>query len=149
MRLLFTLVMAVAVVACASGGGGAPPATFVPTTAEGRATRTIDVREGLTRAQAMRLLTETLAHRYTVDVTDARAGFAMTAWQASLVRDGVPDLRYRTRVTARFVGDEWRRLQLRGEANWSRGDDDWATGFDAPQLDSLASELNAKLGQRS
>jgi hypothetical protein len=107
----------------------------------------LDVREGLSHAQAMRVLTETLGQRYTVDVSDPRVGFAMTAWRASLVRDGVPDLRYRTRITARFLGDDWRRLQLRGEANWARGDE-WAVGFDTPQLDSMASELNAKLGTR-
>jgi hypothetical protein len=134
--------------ACASAsGGGSAPDTFVHSTAEARATRMVDVREGLTRAQAMRLLTETLSQRYIVDVADPRVGFAMTTWRASLVRDGVPDLRYRTRIVARFIGEDWRRLQLRGEANWARGDE-WEVGFDAPQLDSTASELNAKLGAR-
>jgi hypothetical protein len=133
--------------ACVSSSGGKPPETFVQSTAEAHATRTLDVRDGFTHAQAMRLLTETLGQRYVVDVSDPRAGFAMTAWRASLVRDGVPDLRYRTRITARFLGEDWKRLQLRGEANWARGDE-WEVGFDAPQLDSTASELNAKLGAR-
>jgi hypothetical protein len=131
---------------CASSGGK-PPETFVQTTAEGRSTRVIDVRDGLSRPQAMRTLTETLEKRYVVDVVDPRAGFAMTAWRASLVRDGVPDLRYRTRISARFLGDDWRKLQLHGEANWARGDE-WDVGVDAPQLDSMTSELNAKLGVR-
>jgi hypothetical protein len=144
--LLFALTLA----GCATlsgGSGGSPPPSFVASTAEARATRTIDVRDGLPRAQAMRLLTEALGERYVVDVIDPRAGFAMTAWRASLVRDGVPDLRYRTRLVARFAGEDWRRLQLRGEANWAHGDE-WDVGFDAPQLDSAASELNAKLGAR-
>jgi hypothetical protein len=116
------ILLIVAVTGCASlsgGSGGSAPPSFVASTAEARATRTIDVRDGLQRAQAMRLLTEALGQRYVVDVTDAHAGFAMTAWRTSLVRDGVPDLRYRTRLTARFLGDDWRRLQLRGEANWA------------------------------
>jgi hypothetical protein len=133
--------------ACASFSGSKPPEAFVQTTADARATRVVDVREGLTHPQAMRLLTETLEKRYIVDVVDPRAGFAMTAWRASLVRDGVPDLRYRTRITARFLGDDWRKLQLRGEANWAR-DDEWEVGVDAPQLDSMTSELNARLGGR-
>jgi hypothetical protein len=146
MRTTLSLLAAAVIVgACASSGGA--PDTFVQSSAELRATRTIDVREGLTHTQAMRTLVEALGQRYTVDITDPRAGFAMTAWRASLVRDGVPDLRYRTRVSARFLGDDWRKLQLRGEANWARGDE-WDVGVDVPQLDSTASELNAKLGPR-
>ena len=147
MRTTLSLLAAAAIAGACASSGGSPPDTFVQSTAELRATRTIDVREGLTHAQAMRTLIETLGQRYTVDVSDSRAGFAMTAWRASLVRDGVPDLRYRTRLSARFLGDDWRKLQLRGEANWARGDD-WDVGFDVPQLDSTASELNAKLGPR-
>jgi hypothetical protein len=38
----------------------------------------------------MRSLTDVLSQSTSVDVVDPRAGFAMTTWQASLVRDGVP-----------------------------------------------------------
>ena len=134
--------------ACASaGGGGAPPLSFVRSTSDARTTRLIEVREGIARAAAMRAVTEALAQRYTVEVTDARAGFVMTGWQASIMKDGVPDLRYRTRLTAKFIGDDWRRLQVRDEANWANGDE-WDVGFDGAQLDSVASELHAKLGKR-
>ncbi|HEX9484746.1 MAG TPA: hypothetical protein VF929_09190 [Gemmatimonadaceae bacterium] len=123
-----------------------PPVTFVRSTAESRVTRTIDVRDGLTHAQAMRTLIDALGQRYTVDVADPRAGFVMTTWQAPL-SDGVPDLRYRTRVTARFQGDDWKKLQVRGEANWVRGEE-WDVGYDAAQLDSATGDLRAKLGKR-
>jgi hypothetical protein len=59
----------------------------------------------------------------------------------------VPDLRYRTRVTGKFVGDDWRKLQLRDEANWQRGSE-WDVGYDIAQLDSVAAELRTKLGRR-
>jgi hypothetical protein len=136
--------------ACASlshGGGGDPPESFVRTTSESRSTRVIDVRDGLTRAQAMRLLTDELGQHYVVEVTDPKAGFVMTSWQASLVRDGVPDLRYRTRLTAKYLGEDWRRLQLRDEANWSRGEE-WDIGYDAMQLDSVTTQLRARLGKK-
>ncbi|MEP6619487.1 MAG: hypothetical protein ABJE47_09235 [bacterium] len=133
------LVAAPAVVASA-------PASFVRSNAEPQVTRNIDVRDGLSHTQAMRIVNDALGQRYTVDVVDAKAGFVMTAWQASLTRNGVPDLHYRTRLTARFMGDDWRKLQVRGEANWARGDE-WDVGFDAVQLDSASSELRAKLGR--
>ncbi len=139
------LLLALSLAGCASSGA-APPSTFVRSNAESRTTRTVDVREGFTKATAMRTLTDVLALHYTVEITDPRAGFAMTSWEASLVHDGVPDLRYRTRFVAQFLGDDWRKLQLRHEANWARGDE-WDIGYDAAQLDSVANELRLKMGR--
>jgi len=158
------LLLACALTACVSPGsqhpstGGttstapapasaAAPASFVRTTAETPALRNIEVREGLTHQQAMRTLTDALSQRYVVDVVDQRAGFVMTTWQASVSRDGVPDLRYRTRFTARFV-DDWHSLQLRSEARLARGDEA-DVGYDSALLDSLAADLRAKLGKKA
>ena len=148
MRRVFFLLAVTASCASAGGSGASAtaPASFVRSNADALVTRTIDVREGLSHTQAMRMLADVLNSRYTVEVTDARSGFAMTAWQASLQHDGVPDLRYRTRVTGKFIGDDWRRLQLRNEANWQRGQE-WDVGYDAAQLDSVATELRGKLGK--
>jgi hypothetical protein len=127
--------------------GNSAPSTFVRTTAEQPAMRSIDVREGLTHPQAMRALTDALSQRYVVDVVDPRAGFAMTTWQASGVRDGVPDLRYRTRITARFLGDDWRSLQVHSEARWAKGQEA-DIGYDSAQLDSVATDLRARIGKK-
>ena len=94
----------------------------------------------------MRSLNEVLSQRYVVDVVDPRAGFAMTTWQASLIREGVPDPRYRTRFVARFV-NEWRSLQLRSEARFMHSDQP-DVGYDSAQLDSLANDLRTKLGRK-
>ena len=130
-----------------TSSGPAAPASFVRSTSESQVTRVVDVRDGLTKAQAMKIVTDALSLRFTVDVTDPRAGFAMTAWQATLSREGVPDPRYRTRITARFQGDDWRRLQIRDEANWARGEE-WDVGYDSAQLDSVTADLRAKIGKR-
>ena len=142
MRRLF---LVLGIVGCASAANTAP-SSFIRSTSDAKVTRLLDVREGLTRPQAMRLLTDALSQRYTVEVVDPRAGFAMTSWQASII-DGVPDLRYRTRVTGKFVGDDWRKLQLRDEANWQRGSE-WDVGYDVAQLDSIAAELRVKFARR-
>ena len=139
--------IAAAAAAVAVAAAATAPASFVRSTAESQVTRSVDVREGLTHAQAMRLLTDALGQKYTVEITDPRAGFAMTSWSASLMRDGVPDLRYRTRITTRFLGDDWRRLQIRDEANWARGDE-WDIGYDAAQLDSVMGDLRAKFARK-
>jgi hypothetical protein len=131
----------------ATPGAGLAPASFFRTTADAPAIRSIDVRDGLSRQTAMRMLTDALSQRYVVDVVDPRAGFAMTTWQASLMREGVPDPRYRTRFVARFV-DEWHSLQLRSEARFTRGEEP-DVGYDSAQLDSLANDLRAKLGKKA
>jgi hypothetical protein len=132
--------------AAAAGPAATAPATFVRTTAEAPAIRNVEVRDGLTHQQAMRTLVDALSERYVVDVVDPRAGFAMTTWQANLMREGVPDLRYRTRVVARFV-DDWRSLQLRSEARWARGEEA-DIGYDVAQLDSIAAVMRGKLGKK-
>jgi hypothetical protein len=152
MRLSRLLLLTFPLGACASlsahsADPGAPPSSFVRTTAELRASRMIEVREGVPKTQALRMVIEGLEPRYTIEVTDPRAGFVMTAWQSSVIRDGAPDLRYRTRLTARFMGDDWRTLQLRGEANWARGDE-WDIGYDVAQLDSVATDLRARLSRK-
>lgn len=140
------LILVLGIVGCASAANNAPT-TFIRSTSDAQVTRVIDVRDGLSHAQAMRILTDALAQRYTVEIVDPRAGFAMTAWQASIQRDGVPDLRYRTRITGKFIGDDWRKLLLRDEANWQRGSE-WDVGYDAAQLDSVTSELRVKVAKR-
>ncbi len=150
MRLSVGLLAALLAAGCAlggKGGGEAAPASFVRSTADARMTRVVEVRDGLSHSQAMRTVADALSQHYVVEVQDQRAGFSMTSWQASLLRDGVPDLRYRTRLTAKFLGDDWRRLQVRSEANWAHGEE-WEVGFDAAQLDSVTADLRARLAKR-
>lgn len=89
-----------------------------------------------------------LSQRYTIDVSDPNAGYLMTPWQATLSRDGVPELRYRTRIILRFLGDDWKQLAVRAEANWLRGEE-WQIGYDAALLDSVSAQLTQRLTKRS
>lgn len=125
------------------------PTSFVRSTSDTRSTRLIDLRDGLTKPLAWRTALEVLGAEHTVDVRDEAAGFAMTPWEATVVRDGVPDLRYRTRVTLRFLGDEWKQLQVRAEANWRSRGDEWDVGFDEALLDKLTTDLQSRLGKRA
>ncbi|HKO15331.1 MAG TPA: hypothetical protein VJU87_03775 [Gemmatimonadaceae bacterium] len=125
---------------------GGAPASFVQSTSDVRSTTIMPVREGLTKQAEFRAATEVLSQKFTVDVSDPRAGFLMTPWQASLLRNGVPDLRYRTRVVVRFLGDEWKEVSIRAEANWQRGDE-WAVGYDSTMLRVVSEDLAGKIGR--
>lgn len=126
-----------------------PPPTFIASTSDVRGTRLIEVRDGTTKAAAYRAATDVLAKRYSVDVSDEHAGFLMTPWQASFMRDGTPDLRYRTRVMIRFLGDEWKQVSVRAQANWQRvgTGDEWDVGYDTQVLDDVSNDLVARIGK--
>lgn len=125
------------------------PSTFVRSTSDTRTTRLIDLRDGLTKPLAWRAALEVLGANHAIYVRDEAAGFAMTQWETTLVRDGVPDLRYRTRVTLRFLGDDWKQLQVRAEANWRARGDEWDVGFDEGLLTRLTNNLQSRLGKRA
>lgn len=125
-----------------------PPPTFVKTTSETRTTRLIDVREGMTKQQLFRTVSDWLAQKYSIDVSDPKAGFLMTPWQASYLRDGLPDLHYRTRVIIRFIGDDWKQVSARAEANWQVGDE-WDIGYDQQLLEDVVVELRTRIGKRT
>ena len=131
----------------ATAAPAGPPATFVRSTSDAKSTRTVDVREGLKKEELFKTASDMLAEKYSVDVSDAHAGFLMTTWQSSVVKDGVPDLRYRTRVVIRFLGDQWKQVQVRAEANWQHGDE-WDVGYDVALLEAVAADLKVRLGKR-
>ena len=125
----------------------APP-TFVKTTSDARITRLIDVRDGMNKTALFRAANEFLTAKYSVDVSDAKAGYLMTPWQASFTRGGAPDLHYRTRIIIRFIGDDWKQVSVRAEANWQR-DDEWDIGYDTQILEDVVVELRTRIGKRS
>ena len=162
--------MALVVSACSSGGGaspagagrpvtapapapaplttGGPPPTFSRTTADLKVSRLIDVREGVSKTTLWRGANEVLSSKYSIDVSDQKAGFLMTPWQASFSRAGMPDLRYRTRVIIRFVGEDWKQVLVRAEANWQR-DDEWDVGVDNALLEEVSNEVKATIGKKT
>jgi hypothetical protein len=131
----------------APSGASGPPQTFVATTSETRSSRVIDVRDGVTKTAAFRAATDLLTQRGSIDVSDPRAGFLMTPWQATDIQNGVPDLRYRMRVIIRFVGDDWKQAIVRAEANWQHGDE-WDIGYDSKVLDDVANDLRTRIGKK-
>lgn len=130
----------------AAQANATPPQTFVRSTSDARTTRVIDVREGMTKEVLFKTVSDALSPKFTVYVSDPRAGFLMTSWQTG-VRAGVPDLRYRSRIIIRFLGDEWKQVAVQSEANWQRGDE-WDVGYDVEQLAAIAVEMNNRIGKK-
>ncbi len=113
-RTLATLSLVIVAAGCAGAHSAStaptplpenPPSTFIFTTSDARMSRVIDVREGLTKQQVFKAASDYLTDKYSIDVSDLRAGFLMTPWTNSIVRAGAPDLRYRTRLILRVSDD--------------------------------------------
>src|SRR5215212_216793 len=126
--VIFAMLLAALLSACGgvrlqTGATPSQPPTFIATTSDTKSSRVIDVRDGITKAAAFKAASDMLIARFSVDVSDQRAGFLMTPWQASFIREGAPDLRYRMRIVIRFVGDDWKQATVRTEANWQRGEE--------------------------
>jgi hypothetical protein len=126
---------------------GGPPSTFSKTTADLKVSRLIDVRDGMSKTALFRAASDVLSAKYSVDVSDSKAGYLMTPWQATFSRAGMPDLRYRTRVVVRFVGEDWKQVLVRAEAEWQR-DDEWDVGVDNALLDEVVNDVKAKIGKK-
>ena len=92
-------------------------------------------------------MSDYLTQKFSLDVTDSRAGFLMTPWQNSLVRGGAPDLRYRTRVIFR-IGEDGKQASIRSEANWQKGEE-WDVGFDTQMLEDAVVELRTRVGKKT
>jgi len=148
-RLVLVSCAGAALTGCATAARGAAapapvPASFVRLAVDSQTTRTVSLPAGVTKAVAWRTLLDYLGQTFTVEARDQGAGFVMTAWQASLARNGVPDLRYRTRLQLKFLGDDWKELEVRAEANWREGES-WQVGVDRALLDRVAEELRGRL----
>jgi len=127
-----------------------PPQTFIRSTSDAKSARLIDIREGMKKDVLFKTVSDLLDVKYSIDVSDPNAGFLMTTWQTGMVRDGVPDLRYRTRIIVRFLGENWSQVAVRAEANWQRGDgDEWDVGYDVGQLEAVAAELRTGVGKKT
>lgn len=110
-------------------------------------TRVIDVRDGVSRTQAFRAATDYLTQKFSIDVSDSRAGFLMTPWQNGLVRSGAPDLRYRTRLIIR-LSEDGKQASVRSEANWQKSDE-WDVGYDSQMLEDAVVELRTRIGKKT
>jgi hypothetical protein len=125
----------------------ASPSTFVATTSDARVSRVVDVREGLAKAAAFKAVSDFLTQKYSIDVSDPKAGYLMTPW-INPIKNGVPDLRYRSRIVIRFVGDAGKQVSIRCEANWQKSDaDEWDVGYDTQMLEDAVVDVRTRIGK--
>jgi hypothetical protein len=145
-RALYTYAIFLAALGMTACGGVALRSPISTSPSTSGPPQTFDVREGVSRTQAFRAASDYLAQKFSVDVTDSRAGFLMTPWQNNLVRGGAPELRYRTRLIIR-LSEDGKQASVRSEANWQKGDE-WDVGYDSQMLEDAVVELRTRIGKK-
>jgi hypothetical protein len=50
-------------------------------------------------------------------------------------------------VVIRFLGDEWKQVSVKSEANWQRGEE-WEVGFDSKVLDTVTAQVRSRVGKK-
>jgi hypothetical protein len=125
----------------------AAPSTFVATTSDARLSRVVDVREGMAKAATFKALSDFLTQKYSIDVSDPKAGYLMTPW-INPTKNGVPDLRYRTRLIIRILGDDAKQVSVRAEANWQKTGEEWEIGYDTQMLEDAVVEVRTRIGKK-
>src|SRR6266498_4920373 len=124
------------------GGSAEAPKTFIETHDEGGVWKNVEVRDGLEKEELWRKVVDALTHDFDVEVLDKDSGYLRSAWKYSYVSSTKRYDQYRNRITVKFIGDDWKVVQLKVEANWfSKSAGDWVLGYDSQLLRDVYTEL--------
>jgi len=156
--ILFLLAVALVQGGCASSGR---PTSFVSTPGESGIWKSIEVREGATRAVLWSTVVDALSSKFDLEVLDKESGYVRTGWNSTIVRTGgggggiarlgggrggqASENRYRARIITKFNPD-FTVLQVKSEANWL-DDGTWVVGYDTLVLEDVYGDLQGRIGR--
>jgi hypothetical protein len=88
-----------------------------------------------------------LSREFDVEVAQKDSGYVQTAWKRTyVVAKGVQSERYRARLVVKFLGADWRTVQVRSDALWYGGYD-WEQGYDTILLEHAYGDLQGSIGR--
>jgi hypothetical protein len=157
--ILFMVAVALVQVGC---GGSKRPTSFVMTPNESGIWKSIEVREGATRAVLWSTVVDALSSKFDIEVLDKESGYVRTGWNSTIVTSGgggggsisrlgarsaakASENRYRSRIMTKFNAD-FSVLQIKSEANWL-DEGNWVVGYDTLILDDIYGDLQGRIGR--
>ena len=97
----------------------------------------------LTRDDAWRLIADTLAKNYDIEVINKDSGYIRTGWM--FTRTGKVNERYRTKIIAKIpLSDD--RVEIKTEAHWL-SDNGWVAGYDTIMMEEVYSDIQGSVGR--
>lgn len=127
-------------------GCATPPRTFLRTYDEPEIWKTVDINDSFEKDKIWRLLVDTLSQKYDLEVLEKDSGYLRTSWKYTYVRRGEISSRYRSRIVAKFLGEQWEKVQLKCESNWLENEG-WIMGYDTRLLEDIYGDIQGKLGR--
>ena len=120
---------------------GCAPTSFVKTSVADW--KTVEFRPNLERESAWRMIADTLAKNYDIEVIDKDSGYIRTAWMHTTT--GKVNERYRTRIISKIpLSDD--RVEIKTEAHWL-SDSGWVAGYDTIMMDQVYSDIQGSVGR--
>ena len=124
------------------------PKTFVKTFDEPGVWKAIEIRDDLAKDQMWRLVVDTVSQRHDLEVLEKESGYLRTSWKYTYITPRVGSIseKYRSRIVVKFLGDNWKTVQVKCESNWlDRGG--WVMGYDTRILEDIYGDLQGKIGR--
>jgi len=129
-----------------------PPATFIQTFDEPGMWKSVEIKDGMEKEVTWRTIVDALTHHYDLEVIDKDSGYLRTSWKYTYIQEGIVNQNYRSRIVLKFVGDDWKVLQVKCESNWlSSGGlgepSGWILGYDSKLLEDVYGDIQGRVGR--
>jgi len=128
-----------------------PPATFVKTFDEPGMWKSIETKDGVEKAVLWRTIVDALTQQFDLEILDKDSGYIRTSWKYTYIQQGLVSQNYRSRIVLKFVGDDWKVVQVKCESNWLESSSfrgsGWVLGYDSKLLEDVYGDLQGRVGR--
>jgi len=129
-----------------------PPTTFVKTYDEPGMWKSIEIKDGIDKPNLWRTIVDALTQQFDLEVLDKDSGYLRTSWKYTYIQQGLVNQNYRSRIVLKFVGDDWKVVQVKCESNWLQSGGfgaaaGWILGYDSKLLEDVYGDLQGRVGR--
>ncbi len=142
----FSFIFFIGLISCSSVK---PPRDFVESHDESNIWKNIEIRDGLDKDELWRIVVDATSQQFDLEVLDKEAGYMRSSWKFSSIGAGERRDSYANRISIKFVGTDWKTLQLKCEAEWNHPKEGWIMGYDTRFLKDVFSQLQGRVGRLS
>lgn len=111
--------------------------------------KNIEIRDGLEKNDLWRVVVDAVSQQFDLEVLDKESGYMRSSWKYSSIGRGDRADSYGNRISIKFLGDDWKTLQLKCEAQWYDPKEGWISGYDTRFLKDVYSQLQGRVGRIS
>ena len=145
-KLIIVTLLVVCLLAGCAAMLNKPPKTFMRTYDEPGIWKSIEVREGLSKDELWRTVVDAISQQFDLEVLEKESGYLRTSWKYTFLVGKQISEKYRTRIIIKFVGEEWKTVQIKSESNWLEKEG-WILGYDTMLLEDVFGDIQGRIGR--